>query len=213
MFPEGGIMRAFQEELGQPVSDREKRWRGYLSQIAAGDSQSLSQLYQECAAALFGLALKTLKNEADAEEIMLDVFEQVWRTAPSFDPARGNVWRWLLMLLRSRAVDRLRSAAARHDRKNLAMPEHWDLASQEPLPDRVTIFDQERNLINSALQRLPGGQRQAVELAYFSGLTHVEIASELGVPLGTVKSRIRGAMDKLRIFLLQAEDGSQSDEQ
>jgi RNA polymerase sigma-70 factor (ECF subfamily) len=159
------------------------------------------------------LALKTLKNEADAEEIILDVFEQVWRTAPSFDSARGSVWRWLLMLLRSRAVDRLRSAAARRDRKQLAMPEDWDPASQDPLPDRVTIFDQERNLINNALQRLPGDQRQAVELAYFSGLTHVEIASKLGLPLGTVKSRIRGAMDKLRIFLLQAGDRSQTNEQ
>jgi RNA polymerase sigma-70 factor (ECF subfamily) len=206
-------MRAFQtEELGQPVSDRERRWRGYLSQIAGGDSQSLNQLYEECAAALFGLALRTMKNEADAEEIILDVFEQVWRTASSFDAARGGVWHWLVMILRSRAVDRLRSAAAKRDRKNLAMREDWDLASQEPLPDHATIFDQERNLIHSALQRLPSEQRQAVELAYFSGLTHVEIASELGVPLGTIKSRIRGAMDKLRVFLLQGGDGSQVDE-
>ncbi len=205
-------MRAFRsEELGQPVSDRERRWRVYLGQIAGGDSQSLTQLYEECAAALFGLALRTMKNEADAEEIILDVFGQVWRTARSFDPARGNVWRWLVMMLRSRAVDRLRSAAATRDRKHLAMPENWDLVSQDPLPDRVTIFDQERDLINSALQRLPGDQRQAVELAYFSGLTHVEIASELGVPLGTVKSRIRSAMDKLRNLLLQAGNWSQSD--
>jgi RNA polymerase sigma-70 factor (ECF subfamily) len=206
-------MRAFQtEQLGQPVSDREQRWRGYIGQIAGGDSQSLGQLYEECAAALFGLALRTMKNEADAEEIILEVFEQVWRTAPSFDPLRGGVWRWLIMMVRSRSVDRLRSAAARRERKNFAMPEDWDLASQDPLPDRLTIFQQERHSINSALQRLPSEQRQAVELAYFSDLTHVEIASELGVPLGTVKSRIRGAMDKLRIFMLPVGDGSQSHE-
>lgn len=205
-------MRAFQEELGQPVSDREKRWRGYLGQIAVGDSQSLTQLYEECAAALFGLALRTVKNEADAEEIILDLFEQVWRTAPSFDSVRGSVWRWLTMMLRSRTLDRMRSAAARRDRKNLAMPEDWDLASQDPLPDHATIFDQERNLIISALQRLPSEQRQAVELAYFSGLTHMEIARDLRVPLGTIKSRIRGAMDKLRVFLLQGGERSQLDE-
>jgi RNA polymerase sigma-70 factor (ECF subfamily) len=206
-------MRAFQtEELGQPVSDRERRWRGYLGQIAGGDAQALAQLYEECAAALFGLALKTMKNEADAEEIILEVFEQVWRTAHNFDAARGSVWRWLIMMLRSRAVDRLRSAAARRDRQHLPMPEDWDLASQDPLPDRATIFDQERRLIKSALRRLPGEQRQAVELAYFSGLTHLEIANELRVPLGTIKSRIRGAMEKLRIFLLQSGDGRPRDE-
>ena len=149
-------MQRFQtEEVGQPLSERDKRWRGYLSQIAGGDSQSLAQLYEECAAALFGLALKTMKNEADAEEIILEVFEQVWRTAPSFDAARGSVWRWLVMMLRSRALDRLRSAAARRDRKHLPMPEDWDLASQDPLPDHATIFDQERSLIQGALQSLP----------------------------------------------------------
>jgi len=210
-------MQGFQtKELGQPVSEKEKRWRGYLVRIARGDSQSLTRLYEECAAALFGLALKTMRNEADAEEIMLDVFEQVWRTAHRFDPARGGVWRWLIVMLRSRALDRLRSAAAKRDRKQLAMPEDWDLASEDPLPDHATIFLQERTLINRALQRLPEEQRQAVELAYFSGLTHVEIASELGVPLGTIKSRIRAAMDKLRIFLMQGglwpAEGSQPDE-
>ena len=153
-----------------------------------------------------------MKNEADAEEIILDLFEQVWRTAPSFDSVRGSVWRWLTMMLRSRTLDRMRSAAARRDRKNLAMPEDWDLASQDPLPDHATIFDQERNLIISALQRLPSEQRQAVELAYFSGLTHMEIARDLRVPLGTIKSRIRGAMEKLRVFLLQGGERSQLDE-
>lgn len=197
-------MRAFQtEDLGQPTSDREKRWREYLGQIVGGDAQSLARLYEECAAALFGLALKTMKNEADAEEIILEVFEQVWRTASSFDAARGGVWRWLVLIARSRALDRLRSAAAKRDRQHQPMPEDWDPASQDPLPDHATIFDQERRLIQVALQSLPGEQRQAVELAYFSGLTHVEIARELGVPLGTIKSRIRGAMEKLRASLAQ----------
>jgi RNA polymerase sigma-70 factor (ECF subfamily) len=159
-------MRGFQrEELGQPVSEREKRWRVYLGQIAGGDAESLARLYDECAAALFGLALKTMKNEADAEEIILEVFEQVWRTAHSFDPARGSAWRWLSVMLRSRTLDRLRSATAKRDRQHLAMPENWDLASQDRLPDHATIFDQERKLIRSALQRLRGEQRQAVELA------------------------------------------------
>jgi len=185
------------------VSEREKRWRLYLRDIARGDANSLARLYDECAATLLGLALRMMKNKPDAEEIILDVFEQVWRTAHSFDPARGSVWRWLTLLVRSRSVDRLRTVAFKRDRDRLSISDDWDLVSHEPLPDRTTIFNEERTLIKTALQRLPGEQRQAVELAFFSGLTHVEIASELGVPLGTIKTRIRAAMEKLRISLTQ----------
>ena len=196
-------MSAFRSEgLGQAVSsDREKRWQCYLGGIALGKAESLSLLYDESAPSLLGLALRIMKNQADAEEIMLDVFEQVWRTAHSFDPTRGSVWRWLAVLVRSRALDRLRTASSKRDRTQLTVVEDWELVSREPLPDTATIFNQERILIQSALRLLPGEQRQAVELAYFSGLTHVEIASELGVPLGTIKTRIRAAMDKLRISL------------
>ena len=196
-------MSAFRSEGLGPVvsSDREKRWQSYLGGIALGRAESLSLLYDESAASLLGLALRIMKNQADAEEIMLDVFEQVWRTAHSFDPTRGSVWRWLTVLVRSRALDRLRTASAKRDRAQLSAVEDWELVSREPLPDTATIFNQERILIQGALRLLPGEQRQAVELAYFSGLTHVEIASELGVPLGTIKTRIRSAMDKLRISL------------
>jgi len=194
-------MIGFRPGAGQPISERERRWRGYLETIAKGDSQALARLYDECAASLLGLALRMIRNQADAEEIILDVFGQVWRTAHTFDSDRGSVWRWLTLLVRSRAVDRLRTAASKRDRELLPIDEDWDLVSHEPLPDRTSIFNQERTLIKCALQGLPGEQRQAVELAYFSGLTHVEIASKLGVPLGTIKTRIRAAMDKLRISL------------
>jgi RNA polymerase sigma-70 factor (ECF subfamily) len=202
LLPKGQCM-AESRPMGvePPASERENRWRGYLGNIARGDSQALAQLYDECAPSLLGLARRLLRNVADAEEIILDVFEQVWRTAPSFDPGRGSVWRWLTMLVKSRAVDRLRTAAVRHDRDRLSIEDHWDLASHDPLPDHTTIFDQERTLIRSALQLLPHEQRQAVELAYYSGLTHVEIASELNAPLGTIKTRIRVGMEKLRASL------------
>ena len=194
-------MQSIPGEGGGSVLDREQRWRGYLRDIASGDSQALERLYDESAATLLGLARKMMRNDADAEEIVLDVFEKVWRTAPTFDPERGSVWRWLILLVRSRAVDRLRSAACKYDW--LSITEDWDLVSREPLPDCVTIFSEERTLINSALKSLPNEQRQAVELAYFSGLTHAEVASSLSLPLGTVKTRIRAAMDKLRAFLMQ----------
>ncbi len=191
------------ESLVQAVSDRERRWQAYLRGIALGNSESLTLLYEESASSLLGLALRMMKNNADAEEIVLDVFSQVWRSAHSFDPARGSVWRWLTVLVRSRTVDRLRTAASKRDRERTPIAEDWDVISHDPLPDSTTIFNQERILIQSALQLLPGEQRQAVELAYFSGLTHVQIASELGVPLGTIKTRIRAAMDKLRVSLSQ----------
>jgi RNA polymerase sigma-70 factor (ECF subfamily) len=185
------------------IPERERRWRTYLMDMARGDANSLARLYDECAAALLGLALRMIKNKADAEEIILDVFVQVWRTAHSFDPARGSVWRWLTLLVRSRAVDRLRTAAFKRDRDRLSITYDWELISQDPLPDKTVLLNEERTLIKIALQLLPGEQRQAVELAYFSGLTHVEIASKLDVPLGTIKTRIRAAVDKLRVSLTQ----------
>lgn len=201
-------MRGFQDGAAQPVSEREQRWRACLHAVGCGDSEALTALYDECAPALLALARKMMRNDADAEEIIIEVFEQVWRTAPSFDSTRASVWRWLTLLVRSRAVDRLRTAAWKHDRERLSITGEWDLASHEPLPDRTTIFSQERTLIRSALRNLPDEQRQAVELAYFSGLTHVEVASSLSLPLGTVKTRIRSAMDKLRIFLIQGGLGT-----
>jgi RNA polymerase sigma-70 factor, ECF subfamily len=195
-------MSAFgSEAFDQSISDREVRWRSYLAGIAMGKAESLTLLYDESAASLLGLALRMMKNTADAEEIMLEAFEQVWRTAYSFDSARGSVWRWLTVMVRSRALDRLRTASSKRDRERLSLADNWEIVSREPLPDTAIIFNQECILVRSALQLLPGEQRLAVELSYFSGLTHVEIASELGVPLGTIKTRIRAAMDKLRVSL------------
>lgn len=190
------------EGQGQMVPDRERRWQSYLAGISVGKSECLTLLYDESAGALLGLALRMIRNKADAEEILLDVFQQVWRKASSFDPSRGSVWRWLTVMLRSRVVDRLRTAKARYDRDRiLPLAGEFDPVSQDLLPDSATILSQERTFIQMAIQLLPGEQRQALELAYFSGLTHAEIASELGVPLGTIKTRIRSAVDKLRISL------------
>jgi len=190
------------EGFGQSISERECRWRAYIAGTTGGNPEALALLYDESAAALLGLAVKMTKNKADAEEVILDVFEQVWRTAGHFDPTRGSAWRWLTVLVRSRALDHVRRASFRSDRA-LVSPicEQKDPVSHEPSPDRVSILNEERIFIRGALQGLPGEQRQALELAYFSGLTHVEIASELGVPLGTIKTRIRAGMEKLRISL------------
>ncbi len=180
------------------VSERDLRWRNWISEVASGDSQALARLYDDSSSTLYGLALRIMKNDADAEEVILEVYEKVWRTASTFDPVRGSASRWLTLLTRSKALDRLRSAASRRDRQHFSIAEDWDLASADPSPDSATLFQEERLRLRSAMQKLPPEQRQALELAFFSGLTHAEVAVSLSLPLGTVKTRIRSAMDKLR---------------
>jgi RNA polymerase sigma-70 factor (ECF subfamily) len=195
------------EEADPPVSEREQRWRAYLGEIARGDSRALTRLYDECAAALLGLARRVLKDDADAEEILIDAFEQVWRIAGTYDPQRGSVWGWLTLLVRSRALDRLRIAASRHFRDHISMSENWEPCRQDSLQAHAMLFNQERILVQSALRQLPREQREALELAYFSGFTHMEIASSLTLPLGTVKTRIRAGIEKLRACLTEGRPG------
>ena len=182
-------------------SEREKRWHVYLAGVAGGSAESLAALYDEASSALYGLALRILGNAADAEEVLLEVFEQIWRSAAKFDPERSGAWRWLTVLTRSRAVDRLRARASKQKREDPRRFDDWDLSSPEPSPDEASMFRQQQAHIRQSLNALPREQREALELAYFSGLTHVEIATTLRVPLGTIKTRIRMGMDKLRIAL------------
>lgn len=188
---------------GHHAGEREQRWREYLAGIAAGKSEPLAHLYDETAALLYGLALQILGNPADADEVVVDVFEQIWRTAKSFDAARGSVWRWLTVLTRSRAVDRLRVTRIKQQREQAGVLDDDRLLSEEPSPHEASIFREQQLLIRQALGALPVEQRRCIELAYFSELTHVEIAAALRVPLGTIKTRIRVGMEKLRSALTQ----------
>jgi RNA polymerase sigma-70 factor, ECF subfamily len=180
------------------VAEREKRWHVYLEDVAGGNGEALAALYDEAATVLYSLTLRILGNAADAEEVLLEVFEQVWRNARSFDPARSGAWRWLTVLARSRAIDRLRASASK---RRLEERGTFDCISQGLLPDEASMFRQQQLWIRASLDGLPPEQRKALELAYFSGLTHVQIAAALGVPLGTIKTRIRMGIDKLRIAL------------
>jgi len=182
-------------------SEREKRWHVYLAGVAGGRAESLAALYDEASSALYGLALRILGNAADAEEVLLEVFEQIWRSAAKFDPERSSASRWLTVLTRSRAVDRLRARASKQKREEPRRFDDWELSSPDPSPDEASMFRQQQAHIRQSLNALPREQREALELAYFSGLTHVEIAATLRVPLGTIKTRIRMGMDKLRITL------------
>jgi RNA polymerase sigma-70 factor (ECF subfamily) len=183
------------------LSEREKRWHVYLEGVAGGNGEALAALYDEAGTVLYSLALRILGNAADAEEVLLEVFEQIWRSAPSFDPARSGAWRWLTVLTHSRAVDRLRARTSKQKREEPRPFDESEVSSREPSPDEASMFRQQQVRIRQSLNALPREKREALELAYFSGLTHVEIAATLRVPLGTIKTRIRMGMDKLRIAL------------
>jgi RNA polymerase sigma-70 factor, ECF subfamily len=174
-----------------------------LARMANGDPDAVGELYDRLARPVYSIALRILRNSADAEDIVQDVFSQAWRQAARYDATRGTVAAWLLTLARSRAIDRLRSRRARPD----------DVAAElDPnIPDTGIAADlqiqsaQQVERVRAALEELPALQRIVLELAYYEGLTHVEIAERLEQPLGTVKTRIRQAMLRLRESLAGAD--------
>jgi RNA polymerase sigma-70 factor (ECF subfamily) len=197
-MPSYGLSSAF-------TGGREERWRGYMQGIQARDAESLAQLYDETSPMLYGLALRVVNDAADAEEVVLDVYHEIWKAPDRFDADRGTVGVLLNVMTRTRAIDRLRKATARRARE-LPIESHYDSPSPAPVPETQSIFQQERTLVLRAMESLTPDQRETIELAFFRGLTHSEIAETLGAPLGTIKTRIRGAMQKLRGQLLAPEN-------
>jgi RNA polymerase sigma-70 factor (ECF subfamily) len=124
-------------------------------------------------------------------------YQHVWKSTHTFDASRGSVWGWLTMMTRSRAIDRLRRGGVRRTRE-LPLESGWEAPSGSPPPESESIFARERKLVRQAPGMLAAEQREAIELAFFRGLTHVEVADALSTPLGTIKTRIRIGMRKLR---------------
>jgi RNA polymerase sigma-70 factor (ECF subfamily) len=179
-----------------------------IARCAQGDQSALALLYDATAAHVNGLALRILADREMAEEVTGDVYLQVWRSARTYDAERGTPLAWLLTLARSRAIDRLRACAG--DRRQTAPLElGLDAESPEPGPEEGSSLAQRGRFVRTALSHLGTEQREAIELAFFSGLSHSEIADTLGTPLGTVKTRIRLGMGRLR-ELLVAQGGPQS---
>lgn len=196
-------MSSSAQEPLRRMNQNECRWRGYLESMRSGETQALAQLYDETSSTVFGLALRVLNNREDAEEVALEVYQQLWSSRHTFDAARGTVWSWLMMLTRSRAIDRLRGAGTRRGRE-VPLEDGWETPSGGRVPEAESIFQEERKLVREALSVLTPEQRQAIELTFFRGMTHVEVAEELGVPLGTIKTRIRVGMRRLRDVLAPA---------
>lgn len=176
-----------------------------IRRIASGDQHALGELYDCAARQVYGLALRVLSDASAAEEVALEVFTQVWRTAASYDVRRGTPSAWLLTMARSRAIDRLRSGAQERRRAEPIESVERSAVSASPGPEEAAEQAERSRVVCGALAELPVEQRQVIELAYFGGLSHSEIASELGLPLGTVKTRIRLAMERLRVALAGLE--------
>lgn len=167
--------------------------------IAAGSTDALGSLYDRHAGAVFAIARRIVARAEDAEEVVQDVFAQVWRQAARYQDARASVAGWLVMLARTRAIDRLRARRARPDDDRAGLPEAGTvLMSADPNPEALTLSAQAAERVKAACAELPESQRSVLDLAFFQGLSHSEIAQATGVPLGTVKTRIRAAMDALR---------------
>jgi RNA polymerase sigma-70 factor, ECF subfamily len=161
-----------------------------LRRLAAGETAALGEFYDAFAGLVNGLALRILRDAADAEDVVQEVFLQVWRQAARFDPTRGSVEAWLCIIARTRALDRLRRRTARREDPEDEAPSF-----------SATPKSAEALAVRKALDGLTPDQRKALELAYFEGLTQSEIAERLGEPLGTIKTRIRTAMIRLRDVL------------
>jgi RNA polymerase sigma-70 factor (ECF subfamily) len=176
--------------------------------IADGQSRALGEFYDRHAAVVYALALRMLKDAAEAEEVVQDVFVHVWRHAKTYDRTRATARGWLLMMTRSRAIDRMRARQARpglgpgtSDAAGLSR-----LADATPGPDAALIDLESIARLKSALGELPEPMRVALDLAYYQGLTQAAIADRLGEPLGTIKTRMRTALTRLRTALQPAAD-------
>ncbi|MGH9882991.1 MAG: sigma-70 family RNA polymerase sigma factor [Pyrinomonadaceae bacterium] len=169
-----------------------------LHAIARRDEQALASLYDRYRVILFGLTVRILNSREEAEDVLQEVLLQVWRRASDFDEQRGRPFTWLVTLARSRAIDRLRLLGARQRLATSAARE----ASEDVSDAAVDAFKSEqREIVKRALAELPEEQRRTLILAYFEGLTQSEIATRLDTPLGTIKTRMRSGMIKLRELL------------
>jgi len=190
-----------QPPLARPGEDPEDD-RRLIRAVADGSGDAVSNLYDRYGATVYGLALRVLGQPDLAEEVVQDVFAQVWREAGRYDAARSTVAGWIVMLTRTRAIDRFRARRSRPDvsaavEASRAIP----VPSSERTPESSTIVAEDQRLVRGALARLPDHFRSLIELAYYEGLTHTEIAERTGIPLGTVKTRLRSAMGTLRSAL------------
>ena len=169
-----------------------------LQRVAAGDEPAFGELYDRLAPVLFSLALRILQDAALAEDVVQEVFLQIWDRAGQYDPGLGKPLSWAATLTRNKAIDRVRAGERRNRRTAEAGLDQQARQENSITPDGTAHFQETAQAVRLAMGRLPAEQRRAIELAFFDGLTQTQIATELGLPLGTVKARIRRGLLQLR---------------
>lgn len=173
-----------------------------LQQAARGDERAAGRLYDRFGALLYAVAYRITRDATDAEEAVAEAFSQAWRSAAGFDPARGALPAWLTMICRSRALDLVRARTRRErataQAQQAAPDEALAMGRAADEPSRHVEEAEREQVVRAALAELSAPQRQAIELAFYEGLSHSEIAARTGEPLGTVKTRVRLGMQKLR---------------
>lgn len=172
----------------------ETEWRDLVAAVAAGDQLALRALYDRTHRLVFTLTLRILGNPASAEEVTLDVFHDIWRRASGYDGTGGSVLGWIMNQARSRAIDRLRFDGRKKRTQSIVADPQMPATTTEV----AAAGSEEAHVLQQALQVLTPDERHAIEAAYFSELTYVEVAARLNQPLGTIKTRIRSALGKLR---------------
>ena len=193
-----------QEVDGVGTTTRADPVAAALQGCSAGNEAAMATLYDLTSAKVYGLTLRVLRDPAQAEEVAQEIFLEAWQRSGTFEPGRGSGLAWLLTLTHRRAVDRVRSAQAAGRRDLDYGVTELATTPADPADQAVATVEAER--VRGALRQLTDLQRQALELAYFDGRTHTEVASALKLPLGTVKSRIRDGLTRLRSTL--GGDGS-----
>jgi RNA polymerase sigma-70 factor, ECF subfamily len=197
-----GLLRFAAVALSEPAVEGtspgpEEDDRVLLGAIASGDRVALARLYDRYAPMLMAVGVRMLGVRGEAEDLLHDVFLEAWQRASTYDPTRGSVVTWLLVRLRSRALDRLRS------RKHSASPiDEPDQIEEHAVREEDPALAPDRTTVRRALESLTSEQRVVLELAYFHGLSQSEIALQIGVPIGTVKSRVANGLGKLRAGLI-----------
>ncbi|KRB76561.1 RNA polymerase subunit sigma [Nocardioides sp. Root190] len=169
---------------------------GLLKLSARGDTVAFSQLYDATASRIHGLVVRVVRDRAQAEEVTQEVFLEVWRQSGRFDPERGSALSWLMTIAHRKAVDRVRSAEAA-SRRDVAYEQHNQVPDHDVTAEAAHASLEARR-VRAALTHLTTVQREAIELAYFGGYTHTEVAALLDLPVGTAKTRIRDGLIRLR---------------
>jgi RNA polymerase sigma-70 factor (ECF subfamily) len=184
----------------------QQEWGELIARTAQGDQAALALLYDRTSSWVYGMAVRILGDREAAEDVTLEVYTQVWRQASLYDAQRGTPGGWLTTLARTRAIDRFRADYLEKGRR-IPLEIASELPSDDTDPEQDSVGRERRRLVHTALALLPPEQRQAISLAYFWGLSHSEIAEQLKAPLGTIKTRIRMGMLKLREHLAPHEEG------